>query len=648
MPNLLGSNPNQVGTNADHGSMAFQDENAVNIGGGLVQADLTGNSWNQNTDISTVQPTLRLDFDKMFALDPRITFGRSGSPATYYDGKTFALAEQNGLLWSQDWTQSAWGKTTVAVVGGSTMAPDGTLTATKIYANTTTAYHNTQQSYNFLSGTTYAISIYVKAAEYTLFKISDMTSGLFSANFDLAGVSATTIVGTGSAITSIGNGWYRCSLTFVSSGASSSVCIGGYPSGATLNSYGAQYVGDNTSGVFIWGAQLEQRSAVSAYIPTTSAAITNYIPQLMTAAANQARFDFDPITGECKGLLVEEQRTNLFQRADDFANAYWAKSNLTVTGETVIAPDGNLTGDKLIPTGGTYFASIYSSAVTVVASTNYTLSVFAKYAGAQFVQLATDGASSSSYANFDLLNGVVSGGSNVSASISYWGNGWYRCTMTFANAGGNTSHNSYFAPCDSGSATRAASNAWGGSWRGIYLWGAQLEAGSFATSYIPTTSGQVTRTADTAAISGTAFSQWFNQGEGTIVVESNTPSLGDFNILTLSDGSISNTIYIKPLTTSTGASALGVYSNLIAQLNAGAYTYGALAKIALSYSSKGMSLSKDGGAVVTATVNQLPPMTRLVIGASGAGNAQIFNGTIKRLAYFPKRLTNAELVEMAA
>ena len=132
MPNLLGSNPNQVGTNADHGSMAFQDENAVNIGGGLVQADLTGNSWNQNTDISTVQPTLRLDFDKMFALDPRITFGRSGSPATYYDGKTFALAEQNGLLWSQDWTQSAWGKTTVAVVGGSTMAPDGTLTATKI------------------------------------------------------------------------------------------------------------------------------------------------------------------------------------------------------------------------------------------------------------------------------------------------------------------------------------------------------------------------------------------------------------------------------------------------------------------------------------------------------------------------------------
>ena len=496
MPNLLGTNPNQTPTVGDLGSMAFQDENAVNIGGGLVQADLTGNSWNQNTDISTVQPSLRLDFDKMLALDPRITFGRSGVPGSYYDGKTFALAEQNFWLYSQDADNAAWQKSNMAVAANAVMAPDGTMTADAIALGTA----GTGASIGpvlLLPAGTFVMSIYAKAGTNTVFDFRYTAQGVasYGVTVDLGAGTIVNQVGStsGETLTNVGGGWYRASFVFTLGSAS----IAG--SSPYLRGNSASVSG---STMFIWGAQLEQRSAVSAYTPTTSAAITNYIPQLMTAAANQARFDFDPITGECKGLLVEEQRANLAIYAEQFDNAAWNGGTSVVAPNVSVAPDGALTADMLTIDSVNNSRRQTITGLTVGAT--YTFSCYVKAASinpATGIRLTTN--------NTVAWN---AGGSAYAALTSQW----QRVSITWTQA---TTTSAYLMP---GAITVSGSND-DNCFGNVLIWGAQLEAGSFATSYIPTTSAQVTRSKDDPQITGTAFSQWFNPIEGTVVIELQKP-----------------------------------------------------------------------------------------------------------------------------
>ena len=594
MPNLLGTNPNQIGTNADHGSMAFQDENAVNIGGGLVQADLTGNSFNQNTDISTAQPTLRLDFDKMFALDPRISFGRSGSPASYYDGKTFAMAEQNLALWSQDYTNAAWVKSNVTNVANAFPAPDGTLTASML---TATANNGTMLQTFTETANPYTFSLYI-------YRVTG------SGNIDIA------VDGTTYATQSTTGAWTRFNIVTTPSAGSKTA-------GIRLATSGDQ--------VYVWGAQLEQRSAVSAYTPTTSAAITNYIPQLMTAAANQARFDFDPITGECKGLLVEEQRANLFYYASDLTNAtYWTKSAASILGNAIVAPDGTLTGNKLIEDTTSAQHSVRQS-FTADGSTSNVVSYFLK-AGQHTQALVTNGTAT---VTVDLSAGTIGTPTAGTASIAPAGNGWYRVSLAYVNSAGSKNSFVYL---------RAGDSYIGNGWAGLYIWGAQLEAGSFATSYIPTTSGQVTRVKDDPQMTGTNFSQWFNQSEGTVLIEVQRPLVNT--------GGASQ--YLFNFSAGGASTRIEQYNNVLfaelraddasVQVDLPSYTVTAantLMKVALAYKTNDVACVGGGGAVATKTPVRLGTPTALSLSPNSSA-------IIKRLAYFPKRLTNAELVEMTA
>ena len=594
MPNLLGSNPNQVGTNADHGSMAFQDENAVNIGGGLVQADLTGNSFNQNTDISTAQPTLRLDFDKMFALDPRITFGRSGSPASYYDGKTFAMAEQNLALWSQDYTNAAWVKSNVTNVANAFPAPDGTLTASML---TATANNGTMLQTFTETANPYTFSLYI-------YRVTG------SGNIDIA------VDGTTYATQSTTGAWTRFNIVTTPSAGSKTA-------GIRLATSGDQ--------VYVWGAQLEQRSAVSAYTPTTSAAITNYIPQLMTAAANQARFDFDPITGECKGLLVEEQRANLFYYASDLTNAtYWTKSAASILGNAIVAPDGTLTGNKLIEDTTSAQHSVRQS-FTADGSTSNVVSYFLK-AGQHTQALVTNGTAT---VTVDLSAGTIGTPTAGTASIAPAGNGWYRVSLAYVNSAGSKNSFVYL---------RAGDSYIGNGWAGLYIWGAQLEAGSFATSYIPTTTGQVTRTADAPSMTGLGFSQWWNDGIGTFVFEYDRIGGSASTLAIIQNSAQSSYMNIQAL----GNLTVQAGNTAGLQVTTPAGTLNTLAKVAIAMATNDMACYMNGVAGSTDSVGLMASgLDRMSFGYELGGSKQL-NGHIRRLAYFPKRLTNAELVEMTA
>ena len=212
--------------------------------------------------------------------------------------------------------------------------------------------------------------------------------------------------------------------------------------------------------------------------------------------SGKPRIDFtDNTSGH---LLLEPSRTNNLPYAEQFDNAAWSKGNSTVTANQAISPDGSQTADllQLTSAGGNVFDGVGGSG-------DYAFSVFAKYVDAQFIRLRSTG----SYAYFDIQNGSVGSTINVSSTkIEDYGNGWYRCTVV----GNNTNSLAQIFVSDTD-----GSNTGTGS---VYIWGAMFEAGSYATSYIPTEGSSVTRVVETA--NGAGNDSIFSEAEGVLYVES--------------------------------------------------------------------------------------------------------------------------------
>jgi hypothetical protein len=407
-----------------------------------------------------IKPSLNLDFANTKTLDPRIGFTRA-STATFYDGKTFAKAEENLLLQSQEFEDASWTKTNVTVTANTQVAPDGTTTAELLTDNSTSGVHRVEVLATSVTGT-WVFSVFAKAGTATWLHLRNNAVGhgvWFNLTNGVLGTQTSGYVGT---ITSVGNGWYRCSMV---SSAAIALSLGISIANADNN---AVYVGSGST-LEIWGAQLEQRSTVTAYTPTTTQPITNYIPVLQTAAANVARFDHNPVTGESLGLLIEEQRANLVLQSEDFTTT-WAATRATVGANSVVAPTGALTADRLIDNtdNNTHFVSqnVTTSAVAM------TFSVFAKASGRSFVYLSiNDSGNVARTTFFNLSTGAVgTTGTGITASIVPVGNGWYRCIVTVAAAFAGTN------PCVIGvaSADNTASYA-GNGFDGVAIWGAQVE-----------------------------------------------------------------------------------------------------------------------------------------------------------------------------
>lgn len=368
----------------------------------------------------------------------------------------------------------------------------------------------------------------------------------------------------------------------------------------------------------------------------STATYTGYDGLIKTAASGAPRFDFNPTTGESLGLLIEEQRTNLLTYSEQFDNAVWAKLNATVTANATTAPDGTMTADKLVENTST--SSHYvEQAVSVINGTSYTFSVYAKagerpgillgcYLGAPFT------------ARFNLSIGIISStSSGATANITPLNNGWYKCSITMTSAVTGTAWFDYYI--DNGT----VSSYTGDGTSGIYIWGAQLEAGAFATSYIPTTSAQATRAADNAVMTGTNFSSWYRQDEGTVFAkadsEYSTSSITEQTLFSISDATANN--YIKGVRVSATNQFYGTVSGATQfSLNGGTFTTNP-SLFGNSYKLNDIAASFNAAAVLTDTVATIPTVTQVGIGNSLG--ASYLNGHIAKLAYYPKRLTNAEL-----
>lgn len=360
---------------------------------------------------------------------------------------------------------------------------------------------------------------------------------------------------------------------------------------------------------------------------------------MQTAGVNQPRIDFDPVTGECKGLLIEEQRTNLLTYSQEFDNANWSKSNTTVTANAALAPDGTPTADKIIPTTTANQHSIGQTIGSVAPGTTHTLSVYAKAGEYKYLSLTRYDGVYYMMAGFDLVAGTINPSSVGTCTMVPVGNGWYRCTVTAMSTA--TASNVFQIRGNPDASIVSATP--GDGFSGIYIWGAQLEAGAFPTSYIPTTTAQVTRTIDSAVMTGTNFSSWYRQDEGTLYSEYSTGV--PFTQETLArpfytgDGSTSNELSIYSYIGRQGAF---VKENTLTQADNAVQTSPAaseFSKVAFAYRRNDFALCVGSRSVLTDSVGTIPPVSQARFGSIGG----VLNGTIKRIAYYPKRLPNATL-----
>jgi len=333
---------------------------------------------------------------------------------------------------------------------------------------------------------------------------------------------------------------------------------------------------------------------------------------------NMPRIDFtDNTSGH---LLLEPSRTNNLPYAEQFDNAAWSKGNSTVTANKAISPDGSQTADllQLTSAGGNVFDGVGGSG-------DYAFSVFAKYVDAQFIRLRSTG----SYAYFDIQNGSVGSTINVSSTkIEDYGNGWYRCTVV----GNNTNSLAQIFVSDTD-----GSNTGTGS---VYIWGAMFEAGSYATSYIPTEGSSVTRVAETANDAGN--STVFNDSEGVLFLEaamlSSNPNNSTFQI---DDGTSTHRVRIRFTTTTNQINGL-LYSGVSGQPNIN-YTANDVTnqnKVAIRYQVGQIDLFVNGTKVGTSTGNATP---------TGFNNLSLgTEGKVKDLKVYNTALTDTELQNLTS
>ena len=562
-----------------------------------------------------------------------------GSTATTYNNTSV----RNLLGFSEAFDNAAWTKTRASIVTGAQSNPvNGLFNAQKLMVDTATGSHRVISGAGATaSGTRYTFSVYIKQGEYAKAAIGEFNNGVGWASFDLQAGTVLATGGTGSpsaSITTAGSGWFRCAVT-CTVGAFSRLDIYALNAAYTTADPSVySYTGDGNSGVYIYGAQLSNSASLDPYVPTPGAAPSS-------TAYYGPRFDYDPVTLLPRGLLIEEQRVNLLTYSDDFGNAVWAKVNITVTTNVTTAPDGTSTAD-LVTYTGLGFGPRQSASTSPSAKT---YSYYVKSSGgSRYFQILTDG-SVQSFANFDIqtqTTGTV-GTSVSSASVVSVGDGWYRLIMTATDASATSPYVGLVSGLTAGWSTGVTTGA-------FFIWGAQLEAGAFATSYIPTIASTVTRSADIAVITGSLFSQWYNGVEGSFVVDVDSVknSGNPYGSFVVNDGTSNNRMAVIGNLSGTSAVIFGATGG-VDQFNVqgiAATTVGIPYKMSLAYAVNNFATSGNGGAVATDTLGSVPTVNRMDLGYffPGTPATNILNGHIRSIRYVPVRAADFQLQELTA
>jgi hypothetical protein len=500
------------------------------------------------------------------------------------------LVPYNLLQYSEQIDNAAWTKARGSVTANATTAPDGTLTADKFVPDTQLNPHFISQNASNLSiGENYTASIYAKISEWNSVAIfrSDSAVGV---SFRLDTQVATVVIGSpiSYSITSVGNGWFRLNVCFTAASASDGLQV------RVGNNSAYSVAGNNSDGLFLWGAQLVEGTLPKDYLRTET-------------RLNIPRLDYS--NGTCPSILVEPQRTNL-----NFPSIPTQSGNGTLVQNAIISPDGTINANSFVPISNGF---IYANAIVTTVQ-SYTFSLYLKgTVNGQKVRLTGD--SQGSLATLTLTTE------------------WVRYSVTFTGVSGNQN----FYILSGGYLSPSENNL-------FYFWGWQIEAGSYATSYIPTTSAAVTRNAD--AIYKTGISALIGQTEGVVFADFvcvNNSSYcdvvsigtdGTTGVIEIQiDGAASNTLR-----------ATYYYGGFVANIPALAtLTIGQRYKAAFAYKTNDFVFYLNGvqqGTDTSGTV--VSGMSEVSLNGYGSSTNNKENALINSAILFPTRLTNAELAQL--
>jgi hypothetical protein len=539
----------------------------------------------------------------------QLTFTRASGATRVGPNGYIEKVRENLILQSQTF-QTTWVPVRSSVSADTTTAPDGTATADTLFDSVDNNLHYVSQNFSSLTGPA-TISVYAKANQLSQIQlVSAGGTTPMGRGFDLStgttfiesvgGVSSNDL---GQSITAVGNGWYRCTMSWTATGQTAFWILTSVGGAAT-------YAGTGTNSVYIWGAQLEVGDVATDYIPTTTTAVT------VGPVANIPRLDY--FGSDCARLLLEPAATALNTKSEDING--WLPAGGTSSANTTetLDPSGYYGADIMEESCGRYRSTSLSSAI-------YTFSCFAKAKTGTNFSLRIDTPTTIS-ATFNLSTGDIS---NVSAGITpqiqNYGNGWWRCAITFTQPIVN-----YVVQTPSTSK--------------CYVWGANLVQSGVLTSYIPTLGSAVTRNADGAVKTGA--SSFIGQTEGTMFLEITTTN--DITTVTpigISDGTGSNRVllYVGAGTLTALVTVSGVAQ---ASISSSAISANTSYKMAIAYKANDFAFYVNGVLVGTDTSGTVPACSKFSYD-NGSGSAP-FYGLNNQALLFKTRLSNADLARLTS
>jgi hypothetical protein len=376
-------------------------------------------------------------------------------------------------------------------------------------------------------------------------------------------------------------------------------------------------------------------------VRATTKTRTNSLGVIENVPINVPALDYT--NGSCPSILVEPQRTNLLTYSEQLNDASWTKTECSITANIAASPSGILNADKIIPNTTNTFHPCKKS-ITVSSGLAHAYTVYFKKDGYNFVLINTPTGVIGGNVGpiIDLNNGTIVGnlgGSTHNAVVTSINDGWYKVTMTFTTTGTTTIIDINTL------ATSSITSYSGNGTDGILVWGAQLEVGSNATSYIPTVASAVTRNAD--VISKTGISDLIGQTEGTLFVDFNLNKLSETKaIAVLDNGSTDEYIALTRRNTNifrlqikkTGSSAVNIIDSIVIN--------DLICKIAIAYKNEDYAMYVNGtlrGTSTNSTDYPTTALTQFVLSNASYGS---LNDSYNSAALWKERLSNETLAQL--
>jgi len=378
----------------------------------------------------------------------------------------------------------------------------------------------------------------------------------------------------------------------------------------------------------------------------SSATRVNSSGLIESSASGLPRLDY--LNSTCPRLILEPQRSNLAQYSEQMDNAAWSKNGVTVTANAAVSPDGSTNADKIVETATTGphgLAPTYS----IANSTTYTFSVFAKKAENDYVIMNIYTGVASTFTSFNVANGTIgTTGVGATAKIENYGSGWYRCMLTVTTAA-TGSPNIFMWTARANDAIEYTGNGVNGT----FMYGCVLEAGAYATSYIPTLGTSVTRVAESA--SSASIPSLFGATEGSFFIECTFDGRNANGAIPLFLRSSVSTSFNQAtyLQFGTNNITLNVYSGgsiQVAISSGGIYTTGQTLKISFAYKANDFVMYVNGVQIGTDTSGAISTSLSFVDLGSYLLLQSTFqyDGKISQAILFPTRLSNSDLAALTA